>query len=114
MTDYELRHGEAVAIGIALDSVYSHLSGLLGSKALERILVTFETLGLQLYSPALLECKPDSPQRTLSVFAGLQEFREHLGGELTLMLLDKIGNAVNVHQTDENLYRRAIDILKER
>ena len=114
LTDYELRHGEAVAIGIALDCVYSHLSGLLGSKALERILSTFETLGLQLYSPALLECEPHSPKRTLSVFAGIQEFREHLGGELTLMLLTQIGSAVNVHQVDEALYRRAIHILKER
>ena len=114
LTDYELRHGEAVAIGIALDCVYSHLSGLLGSNALERILSTFETLGLQLYSPALLECDPHSPKRTLSVFAGLQEFREHLGGELTLMLLKQIGSAVNVHQVDEALYRRAIHILKER
>ena len=114
LTDYELRHGEAVTIGIALDCVYSHLSGLLGSKALERILSTFETLGLQLYSPALLECEPHSPKRTLSVFAGIQEFREHLGGELTLMLLTQIGSAVNVHQVDEALYRRAIHILKER
>ena len=114
LTDYTLRHGEAVAIGIALDSVYSHLSGLLSSKALNRILRTFEALGLQLYSAALLENIPHAPEGTLSVFEGLQEFREHLGGELTLMLLNKIGSAVNVHQADETLYRRAIQILKER
>ena len=114
LTDYTLRHGEAVAIGIALDSVYSHLSGLIGSRALERILSTFEALGLQLYSAALLENIPHAPEGTLSVFVGLQEFREHLGGELTLMLLNQIGSAINVHQVDEALYRRAIHILKER
>ncbi|MCH8216997.1 MAG: 3-dehydroquinate synthase, partial [Planctomycetes bacterium] len=109
-----LLHGEAVAIGIALDSVYSQLSGLIGSRALERILSTFEALGLQLYSAALLENIPHAPEGTLSVFEGLQEFREHLGGELTLMLLNQIGSAINVHQVDEALYRRAIHILKER
>jgi len=111
LTNYELRHGEAVAIGIALDSMYSHLSGMLSSRALERILTTLETLGFQLYVPAMLEYKPES---SLSLFEGLKEFREHLGGPLTLTLLKGIGDGVNVHKLDEALYARAICILKER
>jgi len=112
LTHYELRHGEAVAIGIALDSVYSHLFGMLSDKTLERILVTLEALGFQLYVPAMLEYK--MPESTLSIFEGLKEFREHLGGPLTLTLLKGIGEGVNVHEVNEALYARAICVLKER
>ncbi len=113
LTDYELRHGEAVAMGIALDCVYSNLSNLLSSDDLERILSTLETLGFQLYSSAMLTHKPP-PENRLSLFEGLQEFREHLGGELTLLLLTQIGTGMNVHQVNETLYARAIHLLKER
>jgi len=112
LTHHELRHGEAVAIGIALDSAYSFLSGMLPGKALERILTILEKLGFQLYVQSILEEK--MPDSTLSLFEGLKEFREHLGGPLTLMLLKEIGQGVNVYQVDESLYLRAIYMLKER
>jgi 3-dehydroquinate synthase len=54
----------------------------------------------------------NSPGNKESILHGLQEFREHLGGELTIMLLDRIGNGVEVHEVDMALYREAIDILK--
>ena len=46
MTHHALRHGEAVAIGIALDCAYSVESGLLDELALDTVCDLFETVGL--------------------------------------------------------------------
>ena len=48
-----------------------------------------------------------------SIFAGLDEFREHLGGELAIMLLEKIGKGIEVDRVDISLYRQAILMLQE-
>src|SRR5436190_3560326 len=49
LSDYTLRHGEAVAIGIALDTIYSHKLGFLDAASAERILKLLSTLGFALY-----------------------------------------------------------------
>lgn len=103
LTQFHLRHGEAVAIGIALDSTYSHLLGKLSFTGWQQILRTLETMGFSLFVPELLDDK---------LFQGLIEFREHIGGELTLTLLDDIGRSVEVHDVDIALYRRAICLLQ--
>ncbi|MBA3660606.1 MAG: 3-dehydroquinate synthase [Gammaproteobacteria bacterium] len=113
LTNYRLHHGEAVAIGVALDTTYSHLIGLLTAKEWKQVLETLEGLGLNLYVPELSAITED-PESNESIFRGLTEFREHLGGELTIMLLDKIGKGIEVHSVDFQAYRRAIDILKDR
>ena len=104
LTSYQLRHGEAVAAGIALDSAYSHLAGLLSETDLKRILNVFHELGLPTFVPELAH--PD-------IVRGLGEFREHLGGELTIMLLEGVGRGVEVHELDETSVQRAITQLKE-
>lgn len=111
LTNYELRHGEAVAIGIALDATYSHLKGMLTEESLKRILNLFKECGFQLYVPEL-EQGLDNPGSKESVLHGLQEFREHLGGELTIMLLESIGKGVEVHEVDTDLYKKAIKMLR--
>lgn len=110
LTNYRLRHGEAVAIGIALDSTYSYLAGLLSQKDWQRICNIFQTLGFVLYVPELSSYL-DQPHHPQSLFRGLTEFREHLGGELTLMLLQGIGTGLEVHQVYLDRYRDAINIL---
>ncbi|NEP15903.1 MAG: 3-dehydroquinate synthase [Leptolyngbya sp. SIO4C1] len=112
LTNYELRHGEAVAIGIALDSTYSYLQGQLESRDWQRILQTLQTLGFGLSTP-MLSSHLDHPDHPDSLFRGLSEFREHLGGELTIMLLQAVGQGFEVHQADFTSYRRAIALLKE-
>jgi 3-dehydroquinate synthase len=110
LTNYELRHGEAVAIGMALDSTYSYLSGLLSRSEWQRILKLLITLGFTLYVPELAESfSPDHPR---CLFRGLTEFREHLGGRLTLMLLQQIGQGKEVYAVDLNLYQQAIAELQ--
>ncbi len=111
LTKYSLRHGEAVAIGIALDSTYSYLAGLLLPSDWKKILSTLKQLGFRLYVSELTE-KLDQPNNPDSIFWGLTEFRQHLGGELTLMLLQEIGKGIEVHQVDISLYKEAIAILQ--
>jgi len=111
LTRYHVRHGEAVAIGIALDSRYSVLAGHLAQGAEERIAATLEHLGFRLWHPVL-------DKRTqggrLAVIEGLEEFRQHLGGELTLTLLTDIGVGVEVHIMDDAMVEDAIGWLKAR
>jgi 3-dehydroquinate synthase len=112
LTNYRLRHGEAVAIGIALDSTYSYLAGLLDCSELQRILNTLSALGFTLYVPEMVE-KLSQLEHPDCLFRGLTEFREHLGGELTLTLLKSIGKGIEVHEVNLLLYRQAISLLRE-
>lgn len=107
LTHFELRHGEAVAIGIALDTVYSNQLGWLNDADTQRVLNTLRTLGFTLYHPML------DADDSAGVLKGLTEFREHLGGQLTIMLLQAIGRGVEVHEIDADGVRRAIATLKE-
>ncbi len=107
LTNFDLRHGEAVAIGIALDSLYSQQIGWLTEADTNRILTTLRTLGFSLYQPML------DANNSEGVLKGLAEFREHLGGQLTIMLLKSLGQGVEVHEMDADQIRRAIATLKE-
>lgn len=110
LTNYRLRHGEAVAIGMALDITYSYLAGLLPVNQWQQILNTLRALGFDLFVPELAE-QLESPLPSRCLLAGLTEFREHLGGELTLMLLEGVGRGLEVHEVDVTLYWRAIEML---
>ena len=112
LTDYRLRHGEAVAIGIALDSTYSYLAGLLLPSEWRRVLETLRGLGFSLYLPELAE-QLEQIEHPRCIFQGLTEFREHLGGELTITLLRGIGRGIEVHEVDIPLYKQAIFMLEE-
>ena len=102
LTGYTIRHGEAVAIGIALDSTYSHLKGYIPTQDLDRILTLFHNLGLDTYHEAL------ATDQFEALFSGLNEFREHLGGKLTITLLRAIGQGFEVHEIDTDLMRQAL------
>jgi 3-dehydroquinate synthase len=110
-TDHRLGHGEAVGIGIALDTTYSHLAGFLPEAAWRRILDLLMALGVQIYAPELDE-HFDAPQHDRCLLGGLSEFQEHLGGRLTIMLLNGIGEPFDVHEIDASLVARSIAILK--
>lgn len=112
LTHFGLRHGEAVAIGIALDSTYCYLSGILAQVDWARILSLLSRLGFSLYVPEL-EHQLDSTGQEYSLFRGLREFREHLGGELTLTLLEGIGKPIEVHRMYNEVLIAAIGILRE-
>ncbi|MBB5353704.1 3-dehydroquinate synthase [Haloferula luteola] len=97
LSEFRLSHAHAVAIGLALDTLYSTHGGWLEEAAAERILRVLETLKLTLWDETL-ELRDASGRRR--VLEGLEEFREHLGGELTVLLLQDLGQGVDVHQLD--------------
>ncbi|RAI95139.1 3-dehydroquinate synthase [Algoriphagus yeomjeoni] len=103
LSDFRIRHGEAVAIGIALDSTYSFLKGWISEDDLLRIIAAFKTLGFDLFAPEL---------GGENLIKGLKEFQEHLGGQLTIMLLKALGKGEEVHEMDHQLIHQAIDLLK--
>src|SRR6266849_1290143 len=54
LSHYTLRHGEAVAIGMALDVIYSRRMGFLDAAKAERVLRLIEALGFDLFANELL------------------------------------------------------------
>jgi 3-dehydroquinate synthase len=111
LTSNEVNHGEAVAIGVALDTRYSVLSGRLAAGEDERVADLLERLGFVLWHDKFRQC--DSRGRPL-VLKGLADFQEHLGGELTVTLLAGIGRGVEVHEMDEKIVGQSIDWLEQR
>ena len=111
LTRNHVRHGEAVAIGIALDTRYSVLTGLLEAGAEERVVGLLEHLGFRIFHPALLREGEDG--RPL-ILKGLDEFREHLGGELTITLLKELGVGHEVHRMDADKVLEAMHWLRDR
>lgn len=109
LSNYELRHGEAVAIGIAIDTRYSVLAGLLAPGEDRRVRALLERLGFALWHP-VCDARRGAGERLLLL--GLEEFREHLGGELTVTLLSGIGTSVDVHAMDHGLIDEAIEWLR--
>lgn len=102
LTNFDVLHGEAVAMGIVLDSAYSYMAGKITEDDLDRITNLMTTLGFTLTHPKMKIENEESP-----LIAGLNEFREHLGGRLTIMLLQKIGKGEEVHHLDIQLLRKA-------
>lgn len=112
ITEYRLSHGDAVAIGLGLDCTYSHLKGWLTQDEWERILGTLSSFGFELWSSHLTNHLDESNHQD-NVFRGLREFREHLGGELTIAMLQGIGHGFDVHEIDEDVMLSAMHMLEE-
>ena len=110
MTGHRLRHGEAVAIGIALDLAYAVRQGFLASHVANRIVSVLERMGFQLWDDALEQRDADG---TLTLIRGLREFREHLGGELHITLLRDIGRSFEVTDMHEPDIALAIQDLAQ-
>ncbi len=108
---FRIGHGEAVAIGMAVDLIYARELGLLSAADCERILRLLERIGFALYDYELE--KRDATGHPL-VLRGLEEFREHLGGQLTITLVTGIGSRLEVHEMDEAVVWRAVEELKLR
>jgi 3-dehydroquinate synthase len=50
-------------------------------------------------------------RRTDELFAGLEEFRQHLGGRLTITMLQKVGQPVDIHEIDHERMKQAIEYV---
>jgi 3-dehydroquinate synthase len=111
LSDYRIRHGEAVAIGIALDVLYARNVGMLAVPSAERVLRLLEELGFELFAD---ELRHTDEHQQLRLLEGLTEFKEHLGGQLTITLLSEIGHGVEVHEMQPAAIAAALRELEDR
>lgn len=108
LSNFTVLHGEAVAMGIALDTAYSFLKGMLTEEKLHRVLTVLLRLGYDISNPYIQINDLDSP-----ILKGLAEFQEHLGGRLTITLLTDVGSGKEVNEMDHNLLIKASGYVKD-
>jgi 3-dehydroquinate synthase len=100
LSDHTLNHGEAVAIGLALDLLYARRRRFLDATLVDLILDALATFGFALWHPALDLRDRNGRRRILE---GIEQFREHLGGELCLAMPDGPGRRQDIHEYDADL-----------
>lgn len=111
LSGFRLGHGEAVAIGLAIDLVYARRSGLLVAEVAERAIALLERFGFALHAPELEARRADGHRVVLD---GLEEFREHLGGALSIPSIRAPGERVDLHAIEAATLEAAIDELRDR
>jgi 3-dehydroquinate synthase len=95
MTGYAVAHGEAVAIGLALDATYAAHAGWLDPADAAALRRGLTEAGYRLWHPALRRRLGDG---RLEILGGLDDFREHLGGELCVTMPRGLGARFEVHE----------------
>mgnify|MGYP000946521952 CR=1 FL=1 len=111
LSDFELSHAQAVSIGLCLDTLYAVKLGWFDISHFNEIVQLVKLLDLPVWHPACELLDAESEQ--LAVIAGLNEFREHLGGELNILLLKGVGIVEEVQQMDTALIAQCFAELKE-
>ncbi len=109
LSGFRLSHGYAVSIGIALDAVYAMRQGLLPGADARRLLAGLRACGLPVWDRLLGR----RAAGRLAVLGGLEDFREHLGGELTVTLPGPLGRRTEVHEMDAALIAECIGVLRD-
>jgi 3-dehydroquinate synthase len=109
MSDHRLRHGEAVAIGTAIDVHQSVSAGLAAPVLLSRVVGVLERLDLPIWDSVLHD-----RASVATLATGLEEFRQHLGGALCVTLLADVGRGVDVGYLRPAWLEAAIDWLASR
>ena len=105
MSGYRLRHGEAVGIGVAIDCIYSNRVFGFAEKDVHRVLKCLQDFQLPLWDSTLNDFE--------ALLAGLEEFRQHLGGRLTITMLQEVGDPIDVHEIDVDEMRASIEVLRD-
>lgn len=110
LSGFEVGHGQAVAVGIAADSCYAMRKGYISPKDLDRVLRGLVASGLPVWTDWLDRRDDEGVRKVLS---GLERFREHLGGVLTVTLPKPIGVGHEVHDMDAGLINEGLDSLRK-
>jgi 3-dehydroquinate synthase len=111
LSEFRVSHGEAVAVGMAMDLIYARRVGLLPETTTERILKVIQGLGFDLFAPVREIRGPSGKQDMLD---GLEEFREHLGGRLSIPMIRAPGDRLEIHEIDGAVVKAAFDELRQR
>ncbi|MCH2152585.1 MAG: 3-dehydroquinate synthase [Phycisphaerales bacterium] len=104
-SDWTLSHGDAVAIGLGIDLTYATMIGRLEAQAADRVLKCLIKVGFSLQSPWLDDAD--------ELMQGIEEFREHLGGQLTIPLISSLGTPDQVHEIDSAVMKAAIEAIRQ-
>jgi 3-dehydroquinate synthase len=104
MSGFELSHGQAVAIGIAIDATYANFMGCLSDTDHRKILECLSGIGFELYHRVTRQAN--------TLLGGLDEFQEHLGGKLTIPSIRGIGKTFDIFEIDTNRMLAAISYLE--
>lgn len=104
LSRHRIGHGQAVAAGIALDAAYAVRLGWLRPQAFHALVRGLRRAGLPIWYPEL--ARP-------ALFQGLEEFREHLGGELALTLPRGVGRRAEIHTVDQRVMAACASELKQ-
>jgi len=105
MSGYRLRHGEAVGIGVAIDCIYSSRVFGFPEEDMRRVIQCLEDFKLPLWDSTLNDFE--------ALQSGLEEFRQHLGGRLTITMLEDVGDPIDVHEIDGDEMRASIEVLRD-
>lgn len=105
MTNYELTHGEAVAIDILMSAFIAHERGMLSDKDFDRIVALHAKLNLPYFHPAL------NPDRA---WEGLEESKAHKGGRLMMVVPIGIGQTAFVDSLRRKEVVSALQFLQKR
>lgn len=109
LSGFSLSHAAAVSVGLWLDVNYAVKAGFLDSSSAARIGEVLEIMELPMFHETLLQ---RDAQGKLKVLNGLEEFREHLGGRLTVLLLRAPGIGVDVHEMNASLIEQCIEEMQ--
>ncbi|MBV8782005.1 MAG: 3-dehydroquinate synthase [Phycisphaerae bacterium] len=96
-----LSHGHAVAIGMAIDALYAGRAGICAPSLSQRIVHCLRALQFPLTRPA--------PISTEDVLSGIDEFREHLGGALSIAMVPEIGQRIEISEINREIMRGCIE-----
>jgi 3-dehydroquinate synthase len=105
----ELRHGEAVSIGMCVDLLNAVQLGFVEQSRAENVIAALSCSGLPVWNEILT--MTDGTNRQL-VLNGIEEFREHLGGELYLTLPNPIGRRIEINELPEPVICESIKALE--
>jgi 3-dehydroquinate synthase len=109
LTSFAMRHGEAVAIGLALDLCYAARQEFLPESDARNVISALHRAGLPIWDEWLVA--EESGGRV--ILAGIEEFREHLGGRLHVTFPCPIGGKREVCELDTPTMLAAIDDLQQ-
>jgi len=111
MSNYRISHGQAVGTGVALDSFYAAMKGWITGTEADAIYRGLRQSGLALWHDELERRNPG--KSGLEILKGLDDFREHLGGELCVTFPKGIGKKFEAHKINLALFEKAVRRLKQ-
>lgn len=110
MSQYRIGHGSAVATGILIDAAIAVQRGLIAEFLFQQIHDFFSFLEFDVFPAELSEFLPNGSP---AILKGLEEFREHLGGDLQITLPNGIGSLIQTDYIDDNEVITALKKMSE-